>query len=96
MSLISGFANQQATHEAYTGKDGFNKPTYAVPATIKVRKEPAKGVRKSATGTDVAVETYYLTEATVSLQDRLDGTSVRRVRDVVSKGGVRLGCEVWI
>jgi hypothetical protein len=96
VSLISGFANQQATHEAYAGKDGFGKPTYSAAVTIRVRKEPSRGVRRSATGTDVAVETYYLTEAVVNLQDRIDGTSVRRVRDVVSKGGVRLGCEVWV
>lgn len=96
MSLIKGFTNQQASLQAYTGKDGFGKPTYATAKTIKVRKERAEGVTRSATGTDVVVETYYLTEVSLRLQDKLDGVAVRRVRDVIDKSGVKLGCEAWV
>lgn len=81
MSLLTEMAHQTATIERYSGKDGFGKPTYAAPATILVRKDPARGVRRSATGTDVQVETRYMTEATVTLQDRVDGYSVRRVEE---------------
>ncbi len=96
MSLISGFARQEATLERKTGNDGFGKPTYSAPETIKVRKDPGKGVRRSSTGTDVAVETTYLTEATVSVQDKLDGSEVRRVEEIIAKNGVRLGCEAAV
>lgn len=93
MSLISSFSKQTATHERYTGKDGFGKPAYAVPVIIKVRKDPAKGVKRSATGTDVAVETEYLSEAVVSVQDKVDGSVVRRSAEIIWTNGRRLGCE---
>lgn len=96
MSLVAGFANQTARLEKRTGKDGFNKPVYSAPRTIRVRKEPAKGVTRSSAGTDVATESYYLTESPVAVEDRLDGFPVRRVKDVVSKGGKTIGFEVWI
>ncbi len=93
MSLISSFSKQTATHEVYTGKDGYGKPAFAGVVTIKVRKDPAKGVKRSATGTDVAVETEYLSEAVVSVQDRVDGAYVRRSAEIIGKNGRRLGCE---
>lgn len=96
MSLVGGFANQKATHQPRTGRDGFNRPTYGSPRTIKVRKEPDRGVKRSAMGTDVAVESYYLTEAVVNVEDKLDGVVVRRVKEIVDMGGIRLGCEVWV
>lgn len=95
MSIVSGFTNQKAMLQTYAGRDGFGKATYNSPRTIRVRKEPAQGVRISATGTDVAVETSYLTEETVTTQDRIDGVNVRRVADIIGMGGERLGCEVW-
>jgi hypothetical protein len=42
------------------------------------------------------VETKYLTEAVVSLQDKVDGTSVRRVEEIIDFDGTRLGCEVAV
>jgi hypothetical protein len=96
MGLVAGFTHQTASHEAYSGRDNFGKPTFAPVQQIRVRREPAKGVSRSATGTDVAVETYYLTEALVSVQDRLDGTSVRRVKTIVDFDGFAIGTEVWV
>lgn len=95
MSLISGFANQAVTLQSYTGKDGFGKPTYGSARTIMARKEPDRGVVRSATGTDVPVNTYYLTEETIDLQDKLDGVPIRRIREVIGKGGQLLGYEAW-
>lgn len=91
MSLISSFSKQTATHEVYMGKDGYGKPAFASVATIKVRKDSAKGVKRSATGTDVAVETEYLSEAVVSVQDRVDGSAVRRSEELRLINGRLLG-----
>jgi hypothetical protein len=95
VSLISGFTNQTAKHEVRTGKDGFNRPVYGAVRTIKVRREPASGVIRSATGTDVAVESHYITEAVVAVEDRIDGSPVRRVSELINKGGAREGFEAW-
>ena len=103
MSLISGFANQTATLER-AGRDADGnprydaegQPTYDPPETIKVREDPATGVKRSATGADVDAESTFLTEAEVSVQDRVNGSAVRRVEEVIGKGGKRLGCEFYV
>ncbi len=97
MSLIGSFSRQTATLERATGGyDNESQPAYGASETIKVRKEPASGVKRSTTGADVDVETVYMTEAVVSVQDRLDGQSVRRVSEIIDKAGKRLGCEAFV
>ena len=96
MSVVAKFAKQTADLDVFTGRDGFSKATYAPTRKIKVRREAAEGVRHSATGTDVGVETYYLTEAIVTTNDKIDGHPVRRVKEITSAKGVRLGVEVWV
>jgi hypothetical protein len=81
MSLLDGLDNQTAVHEPYTGKDGFNKPQYDPPRTIKVRKEPARGTQRTASGDDVQVETNYWSKEYVKLPDRIDGHVVKRARE---------------
>lgn len=93
MSLIGSFSKQTAEHRPYAGRDGYGKPSYGPARTIRVRKDPAAGVRRSETGTDVAVETEYLTEEAVALHDDVDGKTVRRVVEIHGKNGKRLGCE---
>ena len=96
MSVIKKFARQSATLETYTGRDGFGKATYAPARRIKVRREAASGVRRSATGTDVDVETYYITEATVTIRDKIDGKAIRRIREVTNAKGNVDGVELWV
>lgn len=97
MSLIGSFSKQAAVLERATGGyDSEGQPAVGAPETIKVRKEPASGVKRSATGADVDVETVYMTEAAVSVQDRVDGSEVRRVEEIVDKAGKRLGCEFYV
>lgn len=97
MSLIGSFSKQTATLERATGGyDDEGQPAHGTQETIKVRKEPASGVKRSATGADVDVETVYMTEAVISVQDRLDGLPVRRVSEIIDKGGKRLGCEAFV
>jgi hypothetical protein len=97
LSLIGSFSKQTAVLERATGGyDVEAQPAYDAPETIRVRKEPASGVRRSATGQDVDVETVYMTETVIALQDRVDGSEVRRVEDIVDKGGKRLGCEFYV
>lgn len=96
MSLAARYTNQTARLEAYKGKDGFGKPTYSVAHTIKVRREPSKGVVRSPTGTDVGVETHYVTEANLTIQDKLDGLTIRRIETIVSFAGHTLHYEAWV
>ena len=103
MSLISGFANQKATLERAERDAGGNpkydaegQPTYGPPETIKVREDPATGVKTTATGADVDAESTFLSEAVVLVQDRVNGSAVRRVEPIIGKGGRRLGCEFYV
>ena len=103
MSLIGSFSKQTAVLErAAADADGNpryddeGQPLAGVAETIRVRKEPAAGVKRSATGADVDVETVYMAEAAVGVGDRLDGLAVRRVEDIIDKGGKRLGCEAFV
>jgi hypothetical protein len=93
MSVITGFTNQTAQLQRYTGKDGFNKPTYAAAETIKVRRDGAWGKERTAVGTEIDAESEYMTEATVSVQDKVDGIPIKGVVEITGKNGVLLGYE---
>lgn len=97
MADLGPYLNQTATLERATGGyDYEGQPLAGVPETIWVRKEPASGVERSATGDDVDVETVYWTKAVVGVGDTLDGQSVRRVSEIIGKPGERLGCKAFV
>lgn len=75
--------------------DGFGQPLYAAPANMRALYLQKEGVRRSATGDDVEVESYALTDAPVSLGDKIEGSDVRRVEPIVRKGKV-IGRECYL
>lgn len=75
--------------------DGFGQPLYAAPADMRALYLQREGVRRSATGDDVEVESYVLTDAAVLLGDRIEGSDVRRVEPVVRKGKT-IGRECYL
>lgn len=97
MSLIGSFSKQSATLERAGGVyDDEGQPLPGETETIRCRKEPAAGKKRTATGEDVDVETVYMTEAVVTVEDKLDGHTVRRVEEIIDKAGKRLGCEAFV
>lgn len=96
MSLVAGFCNQSAILQRKTGRNVDNEPTYSDPAEISARVEPAEGLRRSATGDLIDVETYVLTETGVAVGDCIDGEEVRRVQSIIGKSGQTLGYEAYL
>ncbi len=82
--------------ERKLGGSQWEGNTYASPETIRVRYEPKSGVMRTATGASVAVESYVLTETAVSLEDKIEGSLVKRVETVVNKGGKVLGYKAFL
>lgn len=92
---LSKHQKQTVTIERRTGTNGFGEPIYEAPARIRALYMPREGVRRSATGDDVEVESYVLTEAPVSLGDRIEGSDVRRLEPIVRKGQT-IGRECYL
>lgn len=96
MTLVSSFSAQEITLERKEGGNFYGETSYADPVTIRARYEPNSGMRRSATGVDVEVESYVLTETEIKLGDLIEGSEVRRVEPVIAKNGKTLGYEAYL
>lgn len=85
----------QRDEEGNQRHDAFGQPLYDPPASMRALYLQKEGVRRSATGDDVEVESYALTDAPVALGDRIEGSDVRRVEPIVRKGRV-IGRECYL
>ncbi len=101
MSLISSFTKQVVAVRRRTGTDFYGQPTYdppvgSPPRFVKCRLEPKKGVVRTSMGEDIDVDSYLLTEAEITLDDEVEGSSVRRVEPIVDKAGKIIGYEAYL
>jgi hypothetical protein len=96
MSLISDYANQTVSLERKESTNDYGDVTYSDTESILAVYEPATGLRRSLTGDEVAVESRVLTETPVSLGDRIEGSSVRRVIPVIGFDGETIGYEAYL
>lgn len=73
--------------------DRFGQAVYEPPETVAARKTPVRGVVRTETGEDVEAETEIVTgpDVPVEVQDRIDGSDVRRVIERSDKAGRIIG-----
>lgn len=96
MTLVGGFSQQTVNLERKSGTNAYGETTYSAPVRIKARYEPSSGMRRSAMGVDIEVESYILTETEIRLGDLIEGSEVRRVEPIIAKNGKTLGYEAYL
>lgn len=103
VSVISGFVNQTAQLErpqldpnGEPLSDEFGDTLYESPTTIKVRKERRQRWVRSSSGVEIVASTYILAEEIVNPGDRIDGSKVEAVEDIINKAGKQIGTECYL
>lgn len=99
--LISDNATQEVRLQRLITSDSYEGNTYDPPdiedaETIMAVYEPASGLTRTLGGDEVAVESRVLTQTSVGLGDKIEGSAVRRVAPVPDFDGTTIGYEVFL
>lgn len=93
---VSGFLNQVVSLERKTGQNEYGESTFGSAESIKARYDPNYGLRRTAMGVEIAVESYVLTEEPIALGDLIEGSEVRRVEPTVDISGETIAYEAYL
>ncbi len=90
------YLNDSVNWERKSGQDAYAQPTYSEGIAIAARKERKARMVRDSLGNEVVSDTTVFCQAGVEPQDKLDGTTVLAVMNMLDKHCDLIGVEVYL